>query len=252
MFFFLYLQIYQCKDCHKVIRWRDCSKELHKCGTRKCPSCEKYVDMTTHRCFLGKVKPIEPNEKLIFFDFETEQSTGEHKVNYAVAQYTDGTTFKFENDNSSDACFKFCSFLVSDRHRNHTAIAHNMKGFDGQFILGWLLQQGVTPDIIPNGSKIMSLRIRSLNLRIIDSLNFLPMALSKLPRTFGIHELKKGYFPHKFNRPENQCYVGELPAAEFYSPDTMSEAERNDFFKWYHERKSTPFNFKEEIEAYCR
>ncbi|KFM66257.1 hypothetical protein X975_14126, partial [Stegodyphus mimosarum] len=32
-------RVYQCRDCCQVIRRRDCPKELHKCGTTKCPSC---------------------------------------------------------------------------------------------------------------------------------------------------------------------------------------------------------------------
>nr|XP_042912384.1 uncharacterized protein LOC122272597 [Parasteatoda tepidariorum] len=36
-------------------------------------------------------------------------------------------------------------------------------------------------------------------MRIIDSLSFLPMSLAKLPKSFGLQELKKGYFPHLFN-----------------------------------------------------
>ncbi|CAL1278752.1 unnamed protein product, partial [Larinioides sclopetarius] len=34
----------------------------------------------------------------------------------------------------------FCSWLFSPIHKNFTAIAHNMKGFDGQFIMAWMLQ----------------------------------------------------------------------------------------------------------------
>ena len=37
--------------------------------------------------------PKEPNDKLLFYDLETEFSTGEHVVNFAVAQYADGTEF---------------------------------------------------------------------------------------------------------------------------------------------------------------
>jgi hypothetical protein len=42
---------------------------------------------------------------------------------------------------------------------------------------------------------------------MIDSINFLPSALSELPKMFGLEELKKGYFPHLFNRKENQSVV---------------------------------------------
>jgi len=37
------------------------------------------------------------------------------------------------------------------------------------------------------------------------------MFLAKLPKAFGLTELKKGYFPHLFNKTENRDYVGPLP-----------------------------------------
>ncbi|GIY06033.1 uncharacterized protein CDAR_24631 [Caerostris darwini] len=52
--------------------------------------------------------------------------------------------------------------------------------FDGQFTMAWILKQGMTPDVIPNGGLIMSTLHPSLKIRIIDSLNFLPMPLSKM------------------------------------------------------------------------
>lgn len=124
--------------------------------------------------------------------------------------------------------------------------------FDGQFILSWLINQGNLPEIIPSGSKIMAIKLKCLDIRIIDSLNFLPMALAKLPNCFGIKELKKGYFPHLFNKPENQAYVGPQPSAHFYSPETMSDAGRKSFLDWYEQHKDDTFCFQKEILAYCR
>lgn len=57
---------------------------------------------------------------------------------------------------------------------------------------------------------------------MIDSLSFIAMPLASFPKTFGLKELKKGYFPHLFNRPENYEYVGPVPAKDYYMPETMS------------------------------
>ncbi|KAG8176825.1 hypothetical protein JTE90_003453 [Oedothorax gibbosus] len=70
-------------------------------------------------------------------------------------------------------------------------------------------------------------------MRFIDSFNFLPMGLAKLPKTFGKTESAKGYFPHLFNIEENQSYVGELSDPVFYSPDSMSIADRSKFYYCY-------------------
>ncbi|KAG8176797.1 hypothetical protein JTE90_003425 [Oedothorax gibbosus] len=84
------------------------------------------------------------------------------------------------------------------------------------------------------------------------SFNFLPMGLSKMPTTFGLTELKKGYFPHLFNTPEHQTYVGALPSKECYCPDSMTTSERLKFHSWYEERKKHPFDFQKEMLEYCR
>ncbi|KAG8188727.1 hypothetical protein JTE90_023072 [Oedothorax gibbosus] len=114
-----------------------------------------------------------------------------------------------------------------------------MKGFDGQFIRKWLLDNGFEPKVIPQGSKLMSVEVTPLQMRFIDSFNFLPMGLSKLPKTFGKEEITKGYLPPLFNKPENQNYVGELPDAHFYNPDffSMSSSKRTKFYTWHNERK---------------
>lgn len=118
--------------------------------------------------------------------------------------------------------------------------------------MAWLLRQGVSPEVIPNGSMLMSIHHKAVDIRVIDSLNFLPMALSKLPACFGFTELKKGYFPHLFNLRENQTYVGPLPEPHFYSPDTMAPAAYKAFMSWHEEHKGDVFDFQQEMLSYCK
>ena len=82
--------------------------------------------------------------------------------------------------------------------------------------------------LILNGAKIMSIELTEAKIKLRDSLNFLPMPLKALAKTFGLTELKKGYFPHFFNRKENQCYVGPLTPIENYDPDAMNTKEREE------------------------
>ena len=77
-------------------------------------------------------------------------------------------------------------------------VAHNFKGYDGYFILDELYKQRTSNlKQIVNGAKILSLELP--NIKFIDSMNFFPMALSNFPKTFGLNEMKKGFFPHFFN-----------------------------------------------------
>lgn len=94
----------------------------------------------------------------------------------------------------------FAGFFFQSNAKGLVVIVHNMKGFDGQFVLGWLVKQGKEPHVIPNGSKIMSIHLSKLNITLIDSFNFLSMSLSQLPKTFGMEELQKGLFPSSFQQ----------------------------------------------------
>ena len=79
------------------------------------------------------------------------------------------------------------------------------------------------------------------------------MPLSAFPKTFGLTELKKGYFPHLFNTPANQDYVGPIPDKEFYMPESMSVSSHKDFEKW-HDKESAEdavFDFQKELLEYC-
>lgn len=108
----------------------------------------KFFAPETRNCV-----PI-PNDKILYFDFEADQSPDKHIVNFAVVQYFDGSEHVFDGYAALDT---FCHFLFSEQNKSFTAIAHNMKGFDGQFILQWLFRQGQTPNVFPNGSKLMSI-----------------------------------------------------------------------------------------------
>ena len=87
-----------------------------------------------------------------------------------------------------------------------------------------------------------------LNIKFINSLNFIPMRLANFPKTFGIEELEKGYFPHLLN------YVGPIPPTPYYSPNGMSPKDRVAFLAWHASKKESNyvFNFDEEILSYCR
>jgi len=53
--------------------------------------------------------------------------------------------------------------------------------------------------------------------KIIDSYNFIPLALAKCPKTFGHLELKKGYFPYLFNTISNK--ISHQNAKDIPYPD---------------------------------
>ena len=153
-----------------------------------------------------------------------------------------------------DTLQDFCEWLFTPQHINMKVLAHNSKAYDGHFIYSYLTENAMNPDIIFTGNKIMSCTVRKgLNLQLLDSVNYLPMALTKLPAAFGLSELKKGYFPHRFNTEDNQHIVlPHLPDEAFYDADNMSPSARTAFLQWYKENANQPFDFQEELRDYCR
>ena len=149
----------------------------------------------------------------------------------------------------------FCKWLISKQHKDFTVIAHNARGYDSYFIYDYLIENSHTPHpVIFSGSKIMCMSVPTggLNIRFLDSLNFLPMPLAQLPKSFGLEELKKGFFPPFFNTPENQEVVLlNLPDIKYYDPDSMSKDRRNEFLDWYKIHKNDQFDFQKEMQEYC-
>ena len=55
------------------------------------------------------------------------------------------------------------------------------------------------------------------------------MRLANFPDTFGLTEMKKGYFPHLANTLANQKYVGLYLPVDMYNPGQMSVKDREVF-----------------------
>lgn len=66
------------------------------------------------------------------------------------------------------------------------------------------------------------------NIKFIDLLNFIPIKLANFPKTFGMEELAKGFFPHLFNSKGNETHIGR-----YYHPNEMSPSDRKKFLEWY-------------------
>ena len=122
------------------------------------------------------------------------------------------------------------------------------------FVLRYCIDNAIKLFCTYNGTKIMYMAVEKYNVRFVDSINFVSAALETFPKTFGFSELKKGYFPHLFNTPENQAYVGSIPPKYYYDPDHMKPSKCDAFLTWYDQRiaENYLFNFKNELQSYCR
>jgi hypothetical protein len=147
----------------------------------------------------------------------------------------------------------FCQWLFSGESKGAIVIAHNFKGHDSLPILGYLYQIGVKPRTIANSANHMYIEVPGCRIRMIDFINFSPSALSELPKMLGLEELKKGYFPHLFNRKENQSVVlNHLPDVHYYNPDAMKVKDRKVFFVSFKTNYRQRFDFQIALLSYCR
>ena len=247
-----------CDDCHHY------RNNNHVCqdDERWCTNCKKSVN-SAHRCFILREDEKKAFQKTlssyIFFDYECYVGDrNEHVPNLVYAELICNSCIDFPNP-SCAVCKKvhffdnesFCEWLF--QQKDSIAIAHNMKGYDGCFVLQYILEHILTIDSFPHilctGTKLLSIEFR--HVKLIDSYSFIATALENFPKTFGIKELRKGYFPHLFNKPENFTYIGAYPDISQYGIEYFTPKKKSEFLQWYDANKNSLFDFRKELLEYC-
>ena len=270
----------------KVKRGRPKASDKHKCGVTECRNCHQFADFKTHKCFIQPVLLRDDMPKLVtgkklknrllyHMDMDDNAPTEEYPPLFVYADYE--ATHDEEGVQSpvlicaeredcdeievfygEDCSAEFMEYLDKQsvnkygEERHVIVVFHNFKGYDGMFVLQQLYaEHRAVEDQICVGSKVLSLKCGPL--KFIDSLCFLPFPLASFPATFGIEELKKGFFPHLFNTLDNQEYVGPIPPRDDYDPEGMSEKKLVEFDAWYTKQleDDVEFDMKEEMVAYC-
>ena len=260
----------KCQARYSVVR-----NQRHKCGFAKCPVCHEWVSIQEHKCFIQPVvyEEVEETEQteegggcmvapppplFVYADYEAMQ---DHEGVFVpnLLCYTSSEEEEIHVLHGEDCSLQFLQELDeladvadTDSEREIIIIFHNFKGFDSVFILNELYNQmrEVTEQLMV-GAKVLS--FKSGPLKFIDSLSFLPMPLASFSSTFNLTELKKGFFPHLFNLPHHQNYVGRIPDLEFFDPDSMKPEKKEELLHWHNEQvlRNVPFDFQHEMIAYC-
>ena len=177
----------------------------------------------------------EPPPLQMFFDIEAMQPQ-EHVANLVVAKTEDDPRpVRFKGEHCLRDFLEWADTLTQDDTRQVNVIAHNFQGYDGYFVVSQYHSENETVDQMRNGYKLLA--VKHNNICFIDSLSFFQMPLSAFPKTFGLTELEKGCFRHKFNIPDHQEYVGSFPAIKYYIPEVMSPEGRQEFDTWHKEQR---------------
>ena len=268
------------KQCQSVKTCLKCQAQYtvvpnrrHKCGFAKCPVCHEWVSIQDHKCYIQPVVEKEETEQteegggcmvapppplFVYADFEAMQNADSVFVANLLC-YSSSEEEEIHVLDGEDCTLQFLEQLDeladvdSDREREIIIVFHNFKGFDSVFILNELYQQQrEVTEQLTQGAKVLS--FRSGPLKFIDSLSFLPMPLASFTNTFNLTELKKGFFPHLFNLPHHQNYVGRIPDLEFYDPDGLMPNKKEELLHWHkHQvRRNVTFNLKQEMIEYCK
>ena len=175
-----------------------------------------------------------------------------HEVDYVIIQSADG-----QQTHSFRTIGDFCEFLTRPELKGAYLVAHYGQGFDFQLLYNYMFRysgmfHGKMKDPIMRGQKIIKGYLFN-EITLIDSYNYISAALSTMPKMFGFEELNKGYFPHYFNLPPFQDYVGPIPDKEWYGYMEMKPKQQQDFIKWHNKQVEDKviFDFREEMHKYC-
>ena len=241
------------------------TKKEHTCWHAKCQNCKEEDDLRDHRCYIQPVEEDEEGGKpplFVYADIEAMVlPNGSFQPNLVCYQ-TSQPWSTIQTLKGPSCCKRFIQELgklalvpagkKKKRERPVTVLFHNLKGFDGVFILKELYQDCRRVESQAcMGAKVLTFKTGSITFK--DSLCFLSYPLSAFPSTFGITETKKGYFPHAFNTPQNQGYVGSIPPMSYYDPDGMKPKEKAEFERWYDEQvaRGEAFDLQKELIDYC-
>ena len=269
------------KQCQSVKTCLKCQAQYtvvpdrrHKCWHAKCPVCQEWVSIQDHKCYIqpeveneesepteegGGCMVVPPPPLFVYADFEAMQNAEGVFVAILLC-YSSSEEATIHVLDGEDCALQFLHDLddlteVPDRddEQEILVVFHNLKGFDDMFILHELYQQQrEVADQLTVGAKVLS--FKSGPLKFIDSLCFLPMPLASFPSTFNLTELKKGFFPHLFNTPDNQQYVGRIPDLEFYDTDGMMAKKKEELTRWHTDqvRRNVSFHFQQEMIDYYK
>ena len=260
----------------------------HRCGWGECFICGVQVHIPSHKCYIQPIPENEDDPKLkrvprneagsraiiepdpddpdtrvyverdpplqVYCDYEavTDAKGVQTPILLCAETDEDDSITTFYGPDCTEPFFQWLEELALDQDgddRNVIAIFHNLKGYDGMFLLQHCYNNNrEVTDQITVGTKILSFKSDRITFK--DSLCFLSFPLSSFPATFGLKELCKGFFSHLFNTLENQDYIGPISDPSMYDPDGMSAKKKAEFFRWHREKVEAnyEFNLRREME----
>src|SRR6266481_6178646 len=88
------------------------------------------------------------------------------------------------------------------------------------------------PAIVMNSSRVMQITIKTkeVELRFIDSLNFIPFPLRKFPKLFGFED-SKSFFPYSMVNAGTINYQGDMPEKSSFEIAAQDQTDFDEFYQ---------------------
>ena len=273
-------RVKQCERCGDVTMVRTGRIEhTHDCTKIKCMKCYHTYPADgseDHTCWMAKSKQkMSKTWRVVYYDIETYTPSNSSDLHPYILISQTICNNCHSSDNVCNSCGArtrvyqdgniieaFIKDLIAEKDKNGTktktfVVAHNGSKFDTQFLYKEALLS-FDPDIlsddpIKRGRKIFQLQL-SERIIIKDSLLFLPSSLKKLPKTMGIQELEKGYFPYTFLNETTLDYIGDIPDRSEFAFTRMDEDEKRVFNEEFYSRyeNGERYSIREECIKYCK
>ena len=91
---------------------------------------------------------------------------------------------------------EFVRYLTSAVPPKTTCFSHNGAAFDNVFLINSLYKLPILPELLVNGTKFVQINLVNREIRLLDSFSYIPFALRKFGKIFGIRD-EKTWFPHR-------------------------------------------------------
>ena len=178
--------------------------------------------------YLNKIKKdFQHKNNIITFDIEAYRNSQNNFIPYACGFYKKGVKpelyYLSDFNDNNEMINKFLKDLISPKHNNYTAYAHNFSRFDSVFLFKKLKKEGYKlSNLIPKNNGFISfiastkVKNKTVKVKFSDSIALLPSSLEDLTLSFKT-EVKKDIFPYNFVNEFNLNYEGSLPEFIYYN-----------------------------------
>ena len=236
-----------CTKCDQLYIVKKKKDWQHYCRAKDyCRTCQTTHPKNRHYIRAG-FKPPPQLESILVFDFETFRNVNGYETPYlCVSRLYDVKSILDESVTPENISFEhrefyglncekeFYEYLVSGKLPLKTVcFAHNGQSFDFYFLLAHMYKSKTfIPAIVMNSSRVMQITIKTkeVELRFIDSLNFIPFPLRKFPKLFGFED-SKSFFPYSMVNAGTINYQGDMPEKSSFEIAAQDQTDFDEFYQ---------------------